>query len=139
MKTGYPHGFQGLHHCIEKRSDTPGSFLNNHNIEQMKELENALLLCRTSIIHNQNKIQAAHNNAAAATTATNATSKISNTSSTSTATAPDSAISSSINAYKITVCSESTPPSSGLTSSSFPLYNDKLRASLNINCLSNKM
>jgi hypothetical protein len=44
MKTGYPYRFQGLH-CIEKRSDTPASFLNNHNIGQTKELENALVLC----------------------------------------------------------------------------------------------
>jgi hypothetical protein len=44
MKTGYPYRFQGLH-CIEKRSDTPASFLNNQNIGQTKELENALVLC----------------------------------------------------------------------------------------------
>ena len=44
MKTGYPYGFQGLH-CIEKRSDTPASFINNHNNGQTKELENSLVLC----------------------------------------------------------------------------------------------
>ena len=55
MKTVYTYGFQGLH-CIEKRSDTPGNFLSNHNSGQTKELENALvLLCRNSIIHNIHK------------------------------------------------------------------------------------
>ena len=51
MKTGYPYRFQGLH-CIEKRSDTPGYFLDDYIIEKNKELENALvLLCRNSTIH----------------------------------------------------------------------------------------
>ena len=108
MKTGYPYKFQGLH-CIENRSDTPGCFLNNHNIVQTKELENSLvLLCSNSIIHiihKQNKTQAAGKTATAAYTATNATSHISNTSPISTATASDSMKSSLINANKITVCS----------------------------------
>ena len=103
----------------------------------MKELENALLLCRTSIVHSQNKIQAAHKATATASDATNSTSNISNTSLTSAATSSDSTTSYLINANKITVCSYSTPPSSSLYSSSFPLSNDKFRASLNINCLSN--
>ena len=107
-KAGYPYGFQGLH-CIEKRSDTPGYFLNKHNIGQTKELENALvLLCTNSIIHiihKQNKTQAAGKTAAAASAATNATSHISNTSLISTATASYSTTSSLINANKITVCS----------------------------------
>ena len=95
MKTGYPHGFQGLH-CIEKRSDTPDSFLNNHTIDiwLMKVLENALLLCRNSIIHKQCKIQATHKATTAASIATNATSNISNIALSSTATALDSTISS---------------------------------------------
>ena len=93
---------------IEKRYDTPGYFLNNHNVEQMKELENALLLCKTSIIHiihKQHKTQATGKTATAASTATNATSNISNTSLTSTATESDSMTSSLINDNKITVCS----------------------------------
>ena len=108
MKTGYPYRFQGLH-CIEKRSDTPGSFLNNHNIGQTKELENALvLLCRNSfihIIHKQNKTQATDKTATAASTVTNASSNILNTSLIYTATASDSTTSSLIYANKITVCS----------------------------------
>ena len=108
MKTGYPYGFQGLH-CIEKRSDNPGYFLNNHNIGQTKELENALvLLCGNSIIHishKKNKTQAAGKTATAAYTATNATSHISNTSPISTATASDSMTSSLIDAIEIDVCS----------------------------------
>jgi hypothetical protein len=141
-KTGYPYGFQGLR-FIEKWSDTPGYLLNNHNIGQTKELENALIfLCRNSgvihIIHNQNQTQAADKTATAASIATNATSSISNTSITSTSTnAFDSITSSLIYANKITVFSKSTPPSVGISTSSFPLSNDKLRACLNSNCLSN--
>ncbi len=109
MKTGYPYGFQGL--CfIEKWSDNPGYLLNNHNIGQTKELENALvLLCRNSgvihvIIHKKNQTQAADKTATAASVATNATSRISNTSVTSTSTnAFDSITSSLIYANKITV------------------------------------
>ena len=61
-----------------KVADTPGYLLNNHNIGQTKELENALiLLCRNSgvihIIHNQNQTQAADKTATAASIATNAT------------------------------------------------------------------
>ena len=107
MKTGYPYGFQGLH-CIEKRSDNPGYFLNNHNIGQTKELENALVLCVgivLFILYKQHKTQAAGKTATAASTATNATFNISNTSPISTATASDSMTSSLINANKITVCS----------------------------------
>ncbi len=140
MKTGYPYRFQGLH-CIEKISDTPDSFLNNHNIGQAKELENSLvLLCRNSIIHiicKQNKNQAAVKTATSASIATNATYNISNISLISTNTASDSMISSLIYANKITVFSKSTPPSFGISTSSFPLSNDKLRACLNSNCLSN--
>ena len=107
MKTGYPYRFQGLH-CIEKRSDTPASFLNNQNIGQTKELENALVLCVGIVLfiwYKQNKTQAAGKTATAASTATNATSHISNTSPISTATASDSMTSSLINANKITVSS----------------------------------
>ena len=108
MKTGYPNRFPGLH-CIEKSSHTPGSFLDNQNIGQTKELENSLVqLCRNSIIHiihKQNKTQAAGKTATAASTATNASSNISNTSLISTATASDSTTSSLIYANKITVCS----------------------------------
>ena len=86
LKTGYPYGLQSLH-CVEKRSDTPSYFLNNHNIGQTKELENApVLLSRNTIIHiihKQNKTQAAGKTATAASTATNATSNMSNTSLTS--------------------------------------------------------
>jgi len=140
-KTGYPYGFQGLR-FIEKWSDTPGYLLNNHNIGQTKELENALIfLCRNSgvihIIHNQNQTQAADKTATAASIATNATYNISNISLISTATASDSMTSSLIYANKITVFSKSTPPSVGISTSSFPLSNDKLRACLNSNCLSN--
>ena len=61
----------------EKRSDTPGYFLNNHNIGKTKDLENALVLlcsrnCIIHIIHKQNKTQAAGKAATAASTATNA-------------------------------------------------------------------
>jgi hypothetical protein len=110
---------------------------------QAKELENSLvLLCRNSIIHiicNQNKNQTAVKTATAASIATNATSNISNISLISTATASDSMTSSLIYANKITVCSKSTPPSFGISNSSFPLSNDKLRACLNFNCFSNQM
>ena len=140
-KTGYPYGFQGLR-FIEKWSDTPGYLLNNHNIGQTKELENALIfLCRNSgvihIIHNQNQTQAADKTATAASIATNATSRISNTSITSTSTnAFDSITSSLIYANKITVF---TPPSSGISSSSFPFSNEKIWACLTVNCLSNQL
>ena len=100
MKTWYSYRFQGLR-FIEERSDTPGYFLNNHNIGQTKELENTLLLlCRNSIIHiihKKNKTQAA------ASTTTNATSNISNISLTYTATSSDSSTSSLIHANNITV------------------------------------
>jgi hypothetical protein len=79
MKTGYTYRFQGLH-CIEKRSDTPGYVLNNHNIGQTKELKNAPVpLCKNSIIHiihKRNKTQAAGKSATAASTVTNAISHI---------------------------------------------------------------
>ena len=95
--------------ALKKRSDTPGSFLNNHNIGQAKELENSLVpLCRNSIIHiihKQNKTQATGKTATATSTATNATSNISNTSLTSTATLFDSMTFSLNNANKITGCS----------------------------------
>ena len=58
---------------------------------------------------------------------------------TSTSTASDSTTSSLINANKITICSQSAPPSSGISASSFPLSNDKCRACLNVNCLSNQL
>ena len=108
MKTGYPRRLQALY-CIEKRTDTPGYFLNNHNIGQTKELENApVLLCWNSIIHiiqKQNKTQAAGKTATAASTATNATSNMSNTYLTSTATLSDSMTFYLNNANKITGCS----------------------------------
>ena len=98
MKTGYPYEFQGLH-CIENRSDTPGYFLNDHNIDiwRMKELENAFLLSRNSIIHKQCKIQATHKATPAASTATDAKSNISNITLSSNATASDSTTSTLIN------------------------------------------
>ena len=90
-------------------SDTPGYFLNNHNIGLTKELENALVvLCRNKIIHivyTQYKTLAFGKTDTAISIATNATSNISNTSLTSAASASDSAISYLINANKITVCS----------------------------------
>ncbi len=108
MKTGYPNGLQALL-CIEKRSDTPGYFLDYHNIGQTKELENVFVLLRRNsiihIIHKQNKNQAAVKTATAASIATNATSKISNTPLISISTASDSMTSSLIYANKITVCS----------------------------------
>ncbi len=92
-----------------------------------------LLLCRNSIIHiihKRNQTQAADKTATAASIATNAT--ITSTSTT----AFDSITSSLIYANKITVF---TPPSSGISSSSFPFSNEKIWACLTVNCLSNQL
>ena len=43
------------YHVLKKRSDTPGSFLNDHDIWQITDLHSAFLLFK-SIINKQNKI-----------------------------------------------------------------------------------
>ena len=59
------------YHVLKKRSDTPGTFLNDHDIWRIMDLHPTFLLCK-SIINKQNKIQAARkaSNASAATAAT---------------------------------------------------------------------
>ena len=44
--------------ALKKRSNTPGSILNDRDIRRMKDLHPAFLLCK-SIMHKQKKIQAA--------------------------------------------------------------------------------
>jgi hypothetical protein len=129
--------------ALKKRIDNPDSCHDNDDIRRMKDLHNVFLLGMA--IHNRkNKINAACKVAAAAAAATTAaaaiaTSKVANTSISSYATSADSSASTLINRNKITASFESTTPSSNpSTTSSLPSSNDKTRASLNINSLSDQ-
>jgi hypothetical protein len=126
-------------HALKRKIDNPNSCHDDDDIRRMKDLHNAFLLGKT--IHSkQNKIQDARKVAATAATATaTATSNVANTSISSYSTSADSSASTSINANKITASFESTPPSSGPSSTTLlPPPNDKTRASLDINSLSNQ-
>jgi hypothetical protein len=121
----------------------------------MKDLHNVFLL-GMSIHNRKNKINAARKVAAAAAAAATtaaaaaataaaaaaaiATSNVANNSLSSYATSVDSSASTSINCNEITASFESTSPSSDpSTTSSQPYSNDKTRASLDINSLSNQL
>jgi hypothetical protein len=133
--------------ALKKRIDNPDSCHDNDDIWRVKDLHNVFLLGMA--IHNRkNKINATRKVAAAAITTTAATtaasaaiatSKVANISISSYATSADSSASTSINRNKITASFESTTPSSDpSTTSSLPSSNDKTRASLNINSLSDQ-
>ena len=78
------------YHVLKKRSDTPGTFLNDHDIWRIMDLHPTFLLCK-SIINKQHKIQAACKaaNAPATTAATATLSNVVNTSISSTTAAVD--------------------------------------------------
>jgi hypothetical protein len=126
--------------ALERKIDYPDSHHNNDDIRRMNDLNDFFLL-GMAICRKQNKINAAHKVAAVATAAAAtaaaaaaiATSNVANTS------IPSSA-STLINRNKITASFESTPPPSSdpSTTSSLPSSNDKTRASLNINSLSDQ-
>jgi hypothetical protein len=127
--------------ALKWRIDNPDSHHDDDDIWQMKDLHNVFLLGMA--IHNrQNKINAACKvaavtaTAAAATTAATAAIATFNTTNTSIS----SSASTPINGNKITASFESTPPPSSdpSTTSSLPSSNDKIRASLDINSLSNQ-
>ncbi len=125
--------------ALKTKIDYPDSCHDDEDIWRMKDLHNAFLLGKT--FHNkQNKIRAARKVAAtAAAAAPTATSNVANTSISSYSTSADSSASTSINANEITASFESPPPSSGPSSTtSLPSSNDKTRASLDINSLSNQ-
>jgi hypothetical protein len=129
---------------LKKRIDNPNSCHDDDDIRQMKYLHNIFLL-GMAICRKQNKIDAACKVAVAAATATAAaaiaTSNVVNTSISSYATSPDSFASTSINGNKITASFELTPPPSSdrFSTSSLPSSNDKTRASLDINSLSDQL
>jgi hypothetical protein len=132
-------------YCTLKRKiDNPDSCHDDDDIWQMKELHNVFLL-GMSIHNRQNMINAARKvitTAAAAATAAAAiaTSNVANTSISSYATSVDSSAFTLINGNKITASFVSTPPPSSdpSTTSSLPSSNDKTRASLDINSLSDQ-
>jgi hypothetical protein len=138
--------------ALKKRIDNPESRHYDDNIPRMKDLHDVDLL-GMSIHNRQNKINAARKVApattaaaattatAAATAATIATSNVANTSISSYAISVDSSASTSINVNKITASFELTPPPSSnpSTTSSLPSSNDKIRASLDINSLSDQL
>ena len=120
---------------LKKRSNTPGSFLNDHDIQQIMDLHPAFLLGKT-IKNKRKKIQAACKVTAADASATSAAlSNVVNTSISSTAAAAHSSTSSSTTANKIRGRIDYTPPSSGISSSSCSSTNDTTRSSLGINSL----
>jgi hypothetical protein len=129
--------------ALKKRIDNLKSCHDDDDIRRMKDLHNVFLLGMA--IHNgKNKINAAHKVAAATAAAGTAaaaiaTSNVANTSISSYATSADSSASTLINRNEITASFESTPLSSDpSTTSSLPSSNDKTRASLDINSLSNQ-
>jgi hypothetical protein len=124
--------------ALKKRSDTPGSFLNDHDIWRMKDLHPAFLLCQ-SIMNKQKKINAARKAAANTSTTTTALSNVLNTSISFTAAAADSSTSSSTTANKIRASIDNTPPSSGISSSLCASSNDTTIASPGINTLSDQL
>ncbi len=123
---------------LKKRIDSPNSRHDDDNIRRMKDLHDDYLLGKT-ICNMQNNINAARKVASAlaadraAIAAFIATSNFTNTSISSSA-------STLINGNKITSSFESTPPPSSnpSTTSSLPSSNNKTRASLNINSLSDQ-
>jgi hypothetical protein len=123
---------------LKKRIDNSNSRRCNDDIRWMKDLHDDYLLGKT-ICNMQNKINAARKVASALATdcaaipAFIATSNVMNTSISSSA-------STLINGNKITASFESTPPPSSnpSTTSSLPSSNDKTRASLDINSLSDQ-
>jgi hypothetical protein len=124
--------------ALKRKIDNPDSHHNNDDIRWMNDLNDVFLL-GMAIRRKQNKINASRKvatiaaAAAAATAAAIATSNVANTSISSSA-------STSINFNKITASFESTPPSSDSSStSSLPSSNDKTRASLDINSLSDQL
>jgi hypothetical protein len=129
--------------ALKKRIDNPDSRHHNDDIWQMNDLNDVLLL-GMAICRKQNKINAACKviavTAAAAAAATAAaaaaaiaTSNVANTSISSSA-------STLINGNKITASFELTPPPSfdPSTTLSLPSSNDEIRASLDINSLSDQ-
>ncbi len=130
---------------LKRKIDNPDSRHDDDDIRRMKDLHNVFLLGmsirnRQIKINATRKVIAAAAAAAAATAATAiATSNVANTSISSYATTADSSASTSINHNKITASFESTPLSFGPSStSSLPSSNDKTRASLNINSISDQ-
>jgi hypothetical protein len=129
--------------ALKKRIDNPDSCHDDDDIQRMKDLHNVFLLGMA--IHNRkSKIYAARKVAAAGATAATAaaaiaTSNVANTSIFSYATSAGSSASTLINRNEITASFESTPPSSNLSTTSYlPSSNDEIRASLDINSLSNQ-
>jgi hypothetical protein len=130
--------------ALKRKIDNPDSRHDNDDIWRMKDLHDIYLL-GMNIRNRQKKINAARKvasttAAASAAAAAIATFNIANTSNISSyATSADSSASTSINRNKITASFESTPPSSDSSSTSpLPSSNDKTRASLDINSLSNQ-
>jgi hypothetical protein len=127
--------------ALKWRIDNPDSRHDDDDIRRMKDLHNVFLL-GMAIRNRQNKINAARKVAAATATATAATAAA--TAAIATFNATNTSISSSastlINGNEITASFELTPPPSSnpSTTSSLPSSNDKTRASLNINSLSNQ-
>jgi hypothetical protein len=134
--------------ALKWRIDNLDSRHEDDDIWRMKDLHNVYLL-GMSIRNRQKKINAARKVAAAAAPAAAAaaaavaiaTSNVGNTSISSYATSVDSSAFTLINGNKITASFEPTPPPSSnpSTSSSLPSSNDKTRASLDINSLSDQL
>jgi hypothetical protein len=135
------HSDHNAHLGLKKWIGNPDSRDDDDDIWRKKDLHNVYLLGKT-ICNRQQKINAARKVAAAATAvataaaaaaaAAIATSNVANTSISSSA-------STLLNGNKITASFESTPPSSNpSTTSSLPASNDKTRASLDINSLSDQ-
>ncbi len=103
---------------LKKRSDTPGSFLNDHDIQQIIDLHPAFLL-GISIQKKQGKIRAARKVAVSnASAATAALSNVVNTSISSIAAPAGSSTSSSTISNRNRASIDYTPQSSGTSSSS---------------------
>jgi hypothetical protein len=129
--------------ALKRKIDNPNSRHDDDDIQRMKDLHNIFQL-GMSICNRQNKINAACKVIAATATAATAaaaiaTSNVANTSISLYASTADSSASTLINRFKITASFESTPPSFGPSStSSLPSSNDKTRASLDINSMSDQ-
>ncbi len=124
--------------ALKRKIDNPNSRHDDDNVWRMKDLHDVFLL-GNSIHNRQNKINADCKVAAAAAATATAISNIANTSTSSYATLADLYASTSINVNDITASFESTPPSFGPSStSSLPSHNDKTRASLDINSMSDQ-